>query len=77
MSKTSVEIDRDIAAEAAAILGTTSLRDTIHESMLEIVKRKKRLRAIEMLSEPDRFDFTDMEHAWGGDIEVDDREVSR
>lgn len=66
MSKTSVEIDRDIAEQAAAILGTASLRDTIHESMLEIVNAKRRLELIALLSEVGRFDFDVIDDAWQG-----------
>lgn len=67
MSKTSVEIDRDIADQAAAILGTVTLRDTIHESLLEIVNAKRRLELVALLGEPGRFDFEATEDAWGGD----------
>ena len=67
VSKTSVEVDRDIAARAAAILGTTSLRDTIHESLLEIVNAKRRLELVALLSEEGRFDFDAAGAAWGGD----------
>ena len=66
MSKTSVEIDRDIADQAASILGTSSLRDTIHESMLEIVNAKRRLELVALLGEPGRFDFDVIDDAWGG-----------
>lgn len=66
VSKTSVEIDRDIAAQAAAILGTATLRDTINESLLEIVNAKRRLDLVVLLSEPGRFDFDAAEDAWGG-----------
>ena len=41
MSKTSIEIDRDIADQVAEILGTSTLRDTVHASLLEIVNAKK------------------------------------
>ena len=67
MSKTSVEIDRDIARQAAEILGTVTLRDTIHASLLEIVNAKRRLELIALLSEPGRFDFDTVDDAWGGD----------
>ncbi|HEY3141829.1 MAG TPA: hypothetical protein VGJ86_11905 [Acidimicrobiales bacterium] len=67
MAKTSVEIDRDIAREAATILGTTSLRETIHASMEEVVNAKRRLELIGMLSEEGRFDFDAAETAWGAD----------
>ena len=67
VSKTSVEIDRDIAAQAAAILGTTTLRDTIRASLVEVVNAKRRLELIALLSEEGRFDFDDAATAWGGD----------
>lgn len=64
--KTSVEVDRDIAEQAAAILGTTTLRDTIHASLLEVVNAKRRLELVVMLGEPGRFDFQAAKEAWGG-----------
>ena len=66
MSKTSVEIDRDIAAQAATILGTSTLRDTIDASLREIVNARRRLELVALLSEPGRFDFDVVEDAWGG-----------
>jgi Arc/MetJ family transcription regulator len=65
--KTSVDVDRDIATQAAAILGTATLRDTINASLREIVDAKRRLELITMLSEPGRFDFDAAEAAWGAD----------
>ena len=62
-----MNVDRDIAAQAAAILGTRTLRDTIHASLLEIVDAKRRLELIALLSERDRFDFDVAEGAWGAD----------
>jgi len=67
MSKTSVDVDRDIAREAAAILGTTTLRDTIDASLREVVHAKRRLELVALLSEAGRFDFEAAEHAWGAD----------
>ena len=67
MSKTSVEVDRDIVAQASVILGTSTLRDTIHASLVEVVNAKRRLELITMLSEEGRFDFDGAAHAWGGD----------
>lgn len=66
MAKTSVEIDRDIAAQAAEILGTATLRETIDASLREIVNAKRRLELVDLLSEPGRFDFAAAEDAWGG-----------
>jgi Arc/MetJ family transcription regulator len=67
VSKTSVEVDRDIAAQAAAILGTSTLRDTIDAALREIVNAKRRLELIALLSEEGRFDFDATTSAWGGD----------
>ena len=67
MAKTSVEIDRDIAARAAEILGTATLRETIDASLREIVNAKRRLELIGLLAEPERFDYAAVEDAWGGD----------
>lgn len=67
MSKTSVVVDRDIARQAAAILGTTTLRDTINASLREIVDARRRLELIALLSDPERFDFDATDIAWGAD----------
>lgn len=67
MSKTSVDVDRDIARQAAAILGTTSLRETIDAAMREVVNAKRRLELVALLSEEGRFDFEAAAHAWGAD----------
>ena len=67
VAKTSVEIDRDIAREAAAILGTTTLRDTIDASLREVVYAKRRLELVAMLRREGRFDFEAAEQAWGAD----------
>lgn len=66
MVKTSVEVDRDIVEQAAAILGTSTLRETIHASLLEIVNAKRRLELVVLLGDPDRFDFDAADDAWGG-----------
>ena len=67
VSKTSVEVDRDIAAQAAAILGTTTLRETIHASLVEVVNAQRRFELLAILGEESRFDFSAAEPAWGGD----------
>ena len=69
MSKTSVEIDRDIADRAAVILGATTLRDTINASLLEIVNATRRLELVSLLGQPGRFDFAVAENAWGGEAD--------
>ncbi len=67
MGKTSVEIDRDIASQAAEILGTTTLRDTIDASLREIVNAKRRLELIALLRDTDRYNLDAPDDAWGGD----------
>lgn len=66
MAKTSVEVDSDILKEAAAILGTTTLRSTIDAALREVVRAQHRLRLVELLSTSDQFDFELAETAWGG-----------
>lgn len=67
VSKTSVEIDRDIAERAAEILGTTTLRETIDAALREIVHQRLRTQVLQVLGEPGRFDVEAAEGAWGGD----------
>jgi Arc/MetJ family transcription regulator len=67
MAKTSVDVDQDIAREAAAILGTKTLRDTINAALLEIVHAKRRLELIGLLGQDGRFDFEAAATAWGAD----------
>lgn len=67
MAKTSIEIDQDIAQEAAAILGTTTLRATVDAALHEVVHARRRVELIALLSEPGRFDFDRADKAWGAD----------
>jgi Arc/MetJ family transcription regulator len=65
VSKTSVDVDQDIAREAAAILGTRTLRATIDAALREVVHAKRRLELVALLSEAGRFDFDAADQAWG------------
>ncbi len=65
MSKTSVEVDQDIVREAAAILGTRTMRETIDAALRDVVHAKRRLELIALLGEKGRFDFDATEAAWG------------
>jgi Arc/MetJ family transcription regulator len=67
VGKTSVEIDSDIARQAAAILGTKTLRATINAALREVVHAKRRLELVALLSQEGRFDFDLAEQAWGAD----------
>ncbi len=65
MSKTSVEVDQDIAREAADILGTSTLRATIDAALREVVYARRRLELIALFSQDGRFDFDATEQASG------------
>jgi Arc/MetJ family transcription regulator len=67
VSKTSVEVDQDIAHQAAEILGTTTLRATIDAALREIVHARRRLELVALLAQEGRFDFEVAEQAWGSD----------
>ena len=67
VAKTSVEIDKDIVRQAAEILGTKTLNDTIHAALQDVLHAKRRLELISLLAGAGRFDFELAEHAWGGD----------
>jgi Arc/MetJ family transcription regulator len=67
VSKTSVEVDQDILRQAAAILGTRTLRETIDAALREVVHAKRRLELIALLGEEGRFDFDAADAAWGAD----------
>lgn len=60
-------MDRDIAREAAAILGTKTLRATINAALREVVHAKRRIELVALLSQEGRFDFDLTEQAWGAD----------
>jgi Arc/MetJ family transcription regulator len=67
MAKTSVEIDQDIARQAAVILGTSTLRATIDAALREVVHARGRIELVALLSEPGRFEFDIAQRAWGAD----------
>jgi Arc/MetJ family transcription regulator len=64
--KTSVEVDQSVVRQAAAILGTKTLRDTIDQALRDVINAQRRLELVALLSEPGRFDFSATEDAWGG-----------
>jgi Arc/MetJ family transcription regulator len=47
--KTTIDIDRERAREAAKVLGTASLKDTVNEALLEVVKAARRRRLAEKI----------------------------
>ncbi len=40
--KTTVDVDRELAAEASAILGTRSLKDTVNGALREVIRAEGR-----------------------------------
>lgn len=49
MSNLYVEVDDDALSEAAEILGTKTKKDTVNAALLEVAKRRRRLKALEEL----------------------------
>ncbi|HKY23965.1 MAG TPA: hypothetical protein VJM07_02350 [Gaiella sp.] len=45
--KTSIDIDRELADEVAEILGTATLKDTVHAALLEARRAEMRRRLAE------------------------------
>ena len=60
-------MDPDIAVEAARILATKTMRDTVDAPLREIVNVRRRLELAALLSEPDRYDFDALDDAWRGE----------
>lgn len=50
MSNLYVEVDDEALSEAASILGTKSKKDTVNAALLEVAKRRRRLKALEELA---------------------------
>ncbi|MFF1307785.1 type II toxin-antitoxin system VapB family antitoxin [Streptomyces sp. NPDC058307] len=61
MSRTMIDLDDVLLAEAAEILGTTTKRATINGALAEFVAAAKRRRFMEMLDEGHFDDLTDPE----------------
>ena len=49
MAKTAIDIDRDLADRAAAVLGTATLTATVNQALREVVDRSARTDALEWL----------------------------
>jgi Arc/MetJ family transcription regulator len=48
--KTSIEIDKKLASEAAEILGTKTLRDTVDSALREVIRARLRCELADALS---------------------------
>jgi Arc/MetJ family transcription regulator len=67
VAKTSIDVDEDIARQAAAIFGTKTLKATVDAALREAVLSRRRLELITLLADENRFDFDAMSTAWGAD----------
>lgn len=66
--KTLVKIDEDLLAEAKEVLGTTSIVDTVNQSLREVIAIGARRRAREMeraLAASTENPDADRRRAWG------------
>jgi Arc/MetJ family transcription regulator len=66
MSKTSLEIDRDIAERAMMILGVTTMRETVDLALRKVVERDAWHRLADHLADNDAIDWAATDEAWGG-----------
>lgn len=67
MSKTSVDIDDDLLEQARDLLGTSSIKETVHCALREIVRAEARRQEVAALVAMDGLDLADeeiMENAW-------------
>lgn len=67
MRKTTIAIDEIAAAEAARVLGTKGLTETVNQSMREVAAMAARRRFVERLRRMDGMDLNDadvMSRAW-------------
>ena len=67
MSKTSVDIDDDLLDQTRNLLGTSSIRETVHRALLEVVRAAARREEVEALVTMDGLDLADeevMSGAW-------------
>jgi Arc/MetJ family transcription regulator len=53
MRRTTLDIDEDMLTRARDILGTTGVKDTVNEALLEVVRREAGKKLIKRLKEND------------------------
>ncbi len=71
-----LEVDEELTRQAAVVLGTTNLRDTVLGCLEEVVTLKRSYEMFDMALEPGRYDFDDLEENWPG-WEVDPAEEAK
>lgn len=67
MSKTSVEIDRDLLERVRKVLATKTVKDTIQEAFREVLRIRARREEVAALSAMEGLDLADpeiMARAW-------------
>jgi Arc/MetJ family transcription regulator len=47
IKRTNVNLDTQLVKEAAALLGTTRISDTVHAAMRDVIARERRRRLVE------------------------------
>ena len=65
--KTSVAIDEELLRQAQEYLGTSTVRETIHLALLEVLRSRARIDEVAALSEMKGLDLADaevMSRAW-------------
>ncbi len=65
--KTSFEVDFGKVEQAKALLGTTTLTDTVDAALAEVIRLSDRRRLVEMLFTPDVLELDNgdvMQSAW-------------
>ncbi|HUZ27158.1 MAG TPA: type II toxin-antitoxin system VapB family antitoxin [Streptosporangiaceae bacterium] len=67
MSTTQIDLDQDLLARAAGILGTATKKDTVNEALRRVVQEELRRRHVDELADgalPDLADPNIMAGAW-------------
>ena len=67
MSKTSVDIDSELLNQVRGLLGTSSIKETIHCALCEVVRAEARRQEVTALAAMDGLDLADegiMMNAW-------------
>ena len=67
MRKTSVSIDADLLEQARALLGASSIKETIDRALRQVVQAAARREEIDALAKMDGLDLADeeiMSNAW-------------
>lgn len=64
MRKTTVENDERLIVEAKRVLGTSSIKDTIHGALREVVQKEARQEEIRALTTRDCLDLAPTKASW-------------